>query len=107
MATAAKRVIVEVEEIVEPGQLDPSFIHTPSVYVDKILKVDKLEKKIEYPKFFEPDAKKKKMTPAEKLREKIVKRAVQEFKDGMTVNLGIGIPTTIPDYLPSNVKITL
>jgi 3-oxoacid CoA-transferase subunit A len=46
MATAAKFTICEVEEIVETGELDPSEIHTPSIYVDVILQ-GKYEKKIE------------------------------------------------------------
>lgn len=33
-------------------------------------------------------------------RQKIAKRAAQEIKDGMTVNLGIGIPTLVADYIP-------
>lgn len=37
----------------------------------------------------------------------IVKRAVKEVKDGMYVNLGIGIPTLVPNYLPEGVNITL
>lgn len=37
MATAAKVTIVEVEELVEPGELDPNFIHTPSIYVHRIV----------------------------------------------------------------------
>jgi acyl CoA:acetate/3-ketoacid CoA transferase alpha subunit len=40
MATAAKCVIAEVEEIVEPGKLDPECIHVPSLYVDRIYKMD-------------------------------------------------------------------
>jgi len=38
MATAAKTVIVEVDEIVEPGDLDPENIVTPHLYVDYIVK---------------------------------------------------------------------
>ncbi|RFU62965.1 CoA transferase subunit A [Peribacillus glennii] len=37
MATAAKTVIVEVDEIVEPGQLDPEEIVTPHLYIDSII----------------------------------------------------------------------
>jgi 3-oxoacid CoA-transferase subunit A len=37
MATAAKMTVVEVEEIVEPGALEPDSIHTPGVYVDRII----------------------------------------------------------------------
>lgn len=37
MATAAKTVVVEVDEIVEPGELDPEAIVTPFIYVDTIV----------------------------------------------------------------------
>jgi 3-oxoacid CoA-transferase subunit A len=47
MATAADVVIVEVEELVEPGQLDPDGIHTPSIYVDRIIVGQAYEKPIE------------------------------------------------------------
>jgi 3-oxoacid CoA-transferase subunit A len=36
MATAAKITIAEVEHLVEPGELDPDMVHTPSVYVKRI-----------------------------------------------------------------------
>jgi 3-oxoacid CoA-transferase subunit A len=47
MATAAKVTIAEVEELVEPGQLDPDKIMTPSVYVKRILQGAEYEKRIE------------------------------------------------------------
>lgn len=37
MATAAKLTIVEVEEIVAPGELNPNEIHTPGIYVDRVI----------------------------------------------------------------------
>jgi 3-oxoacid CoA-transferase subunit A len=46
IATAGKITVVEVEEIVEPSELDPNFIHTPGIYVDRII-VGKFEKRIE------------------------------------------------------------
>jgi 3-oxoacid CoA-transferase subunit A len=46
MATAAKITIIEVEEIVENGQLDSNNIHTSAVYVDRLF-VAKHEKRIE------------------------------------------------------------
>lgn len=46
MATAAKIVVAEVEEIVEAGTLDPNFIHTPGIYVDRVIK-GSFEKRIE------------------------------------------------------------
>src|SRR2546423_11423324 len=47
MATAAKVTIAEVEEIVEPGQLDPDVIVTPGIYVQHVLKAPSYEKRIE------------------------------------------------------------
>jgi 3-oxoacid CoA-transferase subunit A len=46
MATAGNITIAEVEEIVEPGELDSNFIHTPGVYVNRII-LGKFEKRIE------------------------------------------------------------
>ncbi|MCY3645714.1 MAG: 3-oxoacid CoA-transferase subunit A [Chloroflexi bacterium] len=43
MATAADLVVVEVEEIVETGELAPNEIHTPAVYVDRIVRCDPVE----------------------------------------------------------------
>ena len=45
-ATAGKITVVEVEEIVEPGVLLPSEIHTPGIYVDRVI-VGTFEKRIE------------------------------------------------------------
>uniref|UniRef100_Q0HYZ6 3-oxoacid CoA-transferase, A subunit n=1 Tax=Shewanella sp. (strain MR-7) TaxID=60481 RepID=Q0HYZ6_SHESR len=45
-ATAGKITVVEVEEIVEPGQLDPDEIHTPGIYVDRLIQ-GSFEKRIE------------------------------------------------------------
>jgi 3-oxoacid CoA-transferase subunit A len=47
MATAANYVIAEVEELVEPGQLDPDQVHTPGIYVDAIFVGAPYEKRIE------------------------------------------------------------
>jgi len=47
VAMAGKTTIVEVEELVEPGQLDPQQIHVPGIYVHRIFKGEKYEKRIE------------------------------------------------------------
>lgn len=47
MATAAKVTVAEAEEIVEVGELDADNIHTPSIYVQRLFKAPKLEKRIE------------------------------------------------------------
>ncbi|MGE7602406.1 CoA transferase subunit A [Peribacillus sp. NPDC097675] len=46
-AAAGKITIAEVEEIVEPGELDPDEIHTPGIYVQRILLGTNYEKRIE------------------------------------------------------------
>lgn len=43
----------------------------------------------------------------DQIREVIAKRAAKELHDGDVVNLGIGIPTMIPNYLPEGVTVTL
>ncbi len=47
MAAAAKITIAEVEHLVEPGELDPDLVHTPGIYVKRILVGETYEKKIE------------------------------------------------------------
>jgi 3-oxoacid CoA-transferase subunit A len=47
MAAAGKITIAEVEELVEPGELDPNQIHTPGIYVQRIFKGAHYEKRIE------------------------------------------------------------
>lgn len=47
MAMAGKITIAEVEELVQPGELDPNQIHTPGIFVQRIFKGQKFEKRIE------------------------------------------------------------
>jgi 3-oxoacid CoA-transferase subunit A len=47
MAMAGKITIAEVEELVEPGELDPNNIHTPGIFVHRIFKGENYEKRIE------------------------------------------------------------
>lgn len=47
MAMAGKITIAEVEELVEPGELDPNYIHTPGIFIQRIFQGEKYEKRIE------------------------------------------------------------
>lgn len=47
MATAANLTICEVEEIVETGSFDPNHIHTPAIYINRLIKGVDYQKKIE------------------------------------------------------------
>ena len=47
MAMAGRITIAEVEELVEPGELDPNTIHTPGIFVQRIFQGERYEKRIE------------------------------------------------------------
>ena len=47
MCGAAKNTVVEVEELLPPGELDPNQIHTPGIFVDRIFEGTSYEKRIE------------------------------------------------------------
>jgi 3-oxoacid CoA-transferase subunit A len=47
MATAARHTIAEVEQLVEPGQLDPDGIHTPGIFVKHVVQGPAYDKRIE------------------------------------------------------------
>lgn len=106
-ATSGKITIAEVEELVEPGEIDPAQVHTPAVYVQRIYKGESFLKPIERLKLSTGKDEPVKETPDELLRQRIIKRASKELKDGMFVNLGIGMPTLIPNFLPQDVHIIL
>lgn len=103
MAKAADQVIVEVEEMVPVGQLDPESIHLPGIYVDHILYAPQhgYEKRIERITTLDSTI------IASANRRVIAKRAAQELRDGMYVNLGIGIPTLVAEYIPSGMTVHL
>ena len=47
MATAGKTTVAEVETLVEPGELDPDAIHTPGIFVQRIIAGAAYENQIE------------------------------------------------------------
>jgi 3-oxoacid CoA-transferase subunit A len=49
MATAAKVTVAQVENLVEPGEIDPDHIHTPGIYVKRMVHVPDVVKRIEKP----------------------------------------------------------
>src|SRR3990167_2088974 len=107
MATAAHCVIAEVEEIVENGVIDPANVHVPGVFVDYIVKTDGEAKPLEKKVTKESLAKSAGSGKGEEIRIKIAKRVARELKNGMYVNLGIGIPTLVPAFVQKGVEIEL
>lgn len=106
MCKAARVAIAEVEEIVEAGEIDPDDVHLPGIYVNRVIKGSSFEKRVER-RLTKQNVKPKKETPASRARDRIIKRAALEFKDGMYANLGIGIPMLASNYIPKGVKVTL
>jgi len=47
MATAGKTTIAEVEELLEVGGMDPATVHTPGIYVQRVIRCENYEKRIE------------------------------------------------------------
>lgn len=131
MGKNAKMTIVEADEIVEDGVIAPEDIHLQGIYVKRVIK-STVGKQIERKVFWKsPEEQKKALleggtyrvesnsqkvrvadseagsSEASQKRERIIKRAAQELKDGMYVNLGIGMPLAAPAFLPEGTEIIL
>jgi len=100
-AKAARVAIVEVDEIVEPGGIPPELVDLPGIFVQRVVKTtEETGGKV----WRRPERR-----PADKprlyngkpalSRAGITKRAAALVKDGTYVNLGVGIPTLVSNYL--------
>lgn len=102
MAKAAKLTIVEAEEIVDIGDIHPDLIDIPGIFVNRIV-LSTTEKQIEILKTKYPltdSAEATTNSEAQERRNRIGRRCAEELKDGYYVNLGIGLPTLAPSFIP-------
>lgn len=94
MASAAKTVIAEVEEIVPVGQIDPNCVHTPGCFVDYLVEAKvRLEDLGSSASIADSSAK------ADESRLAMARVALAQLRRGDIVNLGIGIPTLVADLI--------
>lgn len=101
-AMAADLVIAEVEQIVEVGDLDPNFVHTPGCLVDYLVQSALEPQYLGSSATVNHDSKQ-----ADPSRLVIARAALAELSAGDVVNLGVGIPTLVADLITPGMGITL
>ncbi|KAB8346019.1 hypothetical protein FH972_023071 [Carpinus fangiana] len=108
MARNAAMTIVEAEHIVEPGEIDPAAVHVPGIYVKRVIQSTEGKQIEKVVNAKDPAAAlgAGKDEAASK-RERIVRRAAKEFKNGMYANLGIGMPMLAPSFVDPSVEVQL
>lgn len=117
MAKAAKLTIVEAENIVPLGEIDANDVDLPGIYVDRIVPATE-EKNVEVLKLATPEepaspasdssaGSAPKANDATTRRNRIARRAAKELQEGFYVNLGVGLPTLAPSFLPADRKVWL
>jgi 3-oxoacid CoA-transferase len=123
-AMAGRIVVAEVEELVEPGEIDPDEVHLPGVYVHRVLALTpaqvsekRIETLITRPRPSVGTASSEPRQPqatedaasvssgSGRNREEMAALAAQELSDGDYVNLGIGLPTLVPSHVPNEIDL--
>ncbi|KAI4864708.1 succinyl-CoA:3-ketoacid-coenzyme A transferase subunit B [Hypoxylon rubiginosum] len=108
MAKAARIAIVEAENIVPIGSIEPDVVDLPGIFIDRIVPAT-APKNFEVLKVAPPkeDASSGSKPSVLDARNRIARRAAKELHDGFYVNLGVGIPTLAASYLPDGASVWL
>lgn len=105
---ASVMCIAEAEEIVPAGTLSPDEIHLPGVFVDRVILASTNQRPIERLRLSQGSSSSTNTGGViQGGRGRVMRRAAKEFRTGMYVNLGIGIPTMASNYIPKGVVIEL
>ena len=110
MARNARVTVVEAEEIVEVGEIEPHAVHVPGIYVDRVVQSTapkNIEKVVNAKDPKDATASALGTGDAASKRERIVRRAAKEFKNGMYANLGIGMPMLAPSFVDPSIELQL
>ena len=114
-AMAARHTIVEVEQIVSVGELSPDEIHTPGLYVERMVQIppDGVLYPLRASAAPPPAAVEVEATPDPPLEKRPLTRdemsmiVGRRIPPGSVVNLGIGIPTLASNHVPPDAGVTL
>jgi len=113
-ATAARTTIAEVDEIVEPGALDPETIVTPGIFVDRVVRTENpldpatlLNLSRRFGKQWDLEARERAIGPRGLPPDLMARKVARLLHPGEYVNLGTGLPTLVSDHLEPSQRITL
>jgi 3-oxoacid CoA-transferase len=110
-ATGGRITLAEVDEIVEPGGLDPECVATPGIYVDRIVRTEHpldveevraLSRRYGRAIHVEPRPDLGGLPP-----DLMTRRAALLLRDGEYVNLGLGLPTLLSNHVPGVRQVVL